>query len=165
MPQVESLDIIYRPGDNTGVGTTAGTLSRNGFTANSPTKHMQDANVLHDKMVINQLVQSTIVDCYVFFCTEGTWRVNAATYMSQVAGTGGAATLDVKVCGAGVAPSAGVTQLDAAFDLVTAAQAVDRSVIIASPTDIGPGSSVALDLTGTPTSVVGLVTIELKRIR
>lgn len=165
MPDFESLRINTRPGDNTGVGVTAANLDVNGLQAVAPTYHKQDSNVLHDKMLLCYDVTSTVVSNYIFFCNDGTWQVHSATYMSQVAGTGGACTLDLRVCSAGVAPSGGTTQLDAVFDLTTAAQAIDRSVIISSPTEIGPGGSLAVVLTGTPTSVVGLLQVQLKRIR
>lgn len=163
--QTESLQVITRPGDNTGVGTSVAIVDVNGLQVNAPARHKQGDNVLHDKMVINREILATTVDNTIFAPMEGTWKVYSFVYTPRVAGSGGAATIDLKVCTGTQAPTSGTTQLSAALDLVGVADTTQQATIIAAPTEIGPGSRLAFDLTGTLTAVVGSATVQLIRVR
>ena len=163
--QMESLQIMNRPGDNTGVGVTAVQLDLNGAVTTAPAFHKQGANLLHDKMIIEKEMLAASVANHVFICREGTWAVSAFSYIPRVAGSGGAATIDVRVTTGTQAPTSGTTQLSAALDLVGVADTLQNATIIATPTEVGPGARVSFFLTGTLTSVVGLAHLEIKRIR
>ncbi len=159
----ESVVVESRPGDNTGLGVINVSIDAAGVVASSPTRFKQDANVLHDKEVLRHTVLAAAVDNFLWVCTEGQWLLESAYYLPTVIGTGGAATVDIKVCGVAVAPASGVTQLTAGLDLVGTANTLVRGVLIAAPTVIGPGAAIALDYTGTLTSVVGCLVVNLKR--
>jgi len=163
--QTESLEVISRPGDNTGVGVRSARIDANGFNAYSPTKLKQDSNIVHDKAIITILVSPTGADTYVFSPVEGTWIVDSFTVMQVVASTSG--TLDLKACAQGTLPASGTTQLTAPMDLaVVGNNALDvKATLIAAPTEIGPGMRLGFDYAGTMTSFVGHAVLTMKRIR
>lgn len=163
----ESLQIQSRPGTtgNAGsVGTTTFTADQNGATVTAPAHMRRDSNIYHDRLMFQREILAASVDNAIVIIREGRWQLAFASYLPRVAGSGGAATVDIKVATGTQAPASGTTQLGAALDLVGTADTLQQAALIASPTVIGPGDRVVADLTGTLTSVVGCLTIELKRV-
>lgn len=102
------------------------------------------------------------LDGYVWECIEGVWQVAAVRALVSTAG-GSGAQVDVKVCAGLTAPASGVTQLSAVLTLTTTGPSRADGTLIATPTSIFPGDSVALDFGGTLTALVGLISIQMKR--
>jgi len=83
---------------------------------------------------------------------------------AKVSVTGGTScTVDLLVSPGVVAP-AGTTQLTAAIDIEETAPFSRNGVLIASPTRIFPGDSISRVIAGTPGSLEGLLTVQLKRV-
>ena len=82
----------------------------------------------------------------------------------RVAGSDGSAvTITVKTTAGVVAPASGTDQLTATLDLKGTADTLQTGTMIATPTDIFPGNTVAIDVTGTLTVVVAHLTVHLMR--
>jgi len=159
--QSESYQVVYAPGDNTGVGTVKVLLDKDGI-------HLYgDAQVFTNGAIartpVTQQFDANAVDIAIWTATEGVWQVESVSETHTVAG-GSGAQVDVKVCTGTQSPSQGTTQLGAVIDLTTAANTPKSPALIASPTHINPNDRVALDFGGTLTSLQGSITVNLKRI-
>jgi len=106
---------------------------------------------------------ATPLAAYMWRCIEGVWRVAGVGADCSVTG-GAACTVDVLVCSAAVAPGSGTTQLTAAIDIEETAPFQRNGTLIAAPTNIFPGMLVARVIAGTPGSLEGVLTVQLKRI-
>ncbi len=150
--------------DGSGVGVIDITLDQNGVAVAAPARHLQDGLVLHETVQIVKEILAAQVSNHLWTCPGGRWQVADVAYIPRVVGTGGAATIDVRVGSGVVAPASAVTQLGAALDLVGTADTIQRAALIATPTPIGPGDNVDIVISGTLTSVVGLFRVSLKRL-
>lgn len=105
---------------------------------------------------------ATIVDGSVF-TADRSYVVQAIRGRVDVAGTGGACTMTVRKAVSGTVGTSGVALHSGSFNLVGTANAVQALTLSTTPTDIAlaAGDSLYLDLTGTPTSAVGNVTVTL----
>jgi hypothetical protein len=103
------------------------------------------------------------VDSYIWTCIEGIWQLYAVGESHTVVG-GSGATVQLVVCPGSVAIGSGTAQLTAALDLTVTAPAKSFGTLIASPTLMYKGDSLAVDLSGTLTGLVGQLTYLLKRI-
>ncbi len=154
--------------DSTAVaGVSGGTWDVNGLVLPATLPAKQGSNVILDRMIITSELLAASVDKWVFGpVVTGVWRVAAVSHVQRVVGGSGAQIDVMVVTGTGVtAPAAGVTQLSAVCDLTITADTPTIKTLIASPTDIGPGGRIGLDFSGTLTNLVGLVQIEVVRIR
>lgn len=106
---------------------------------------------------------ATPLAAYMWRCTEGVWQVEYAVADCSVTG-GTSCTCDVLVCASAVAPGSGTTQLSAVMDIEATAPFAVSGALIASPTQIFPGMLVARVIAGTPGSLEGILTVQLKRI-
>ena len=80
MPAYESFQIITRPGDSTGVGTTIATFDATGLRMSSPAKLILDNNFVHDKIGIPMVLVATTVSSLAFGpINEGRWQVAAVS--------------------------------------------------------------------------------------
>lgn len=90
-----------------------------------------------------------------FFIADRAYSLVAVREIHSTAGTdAGAVTLDVKKCTGTQAPSAGTTVLTATFNLKGTADTVNAGTIVA--TTLAVGDRLAVDITGTTTSVAGV---------
>ena len=120
-------------------------------------REFQSSEFLFDRLFATPLA------AYMWTCLEGVWQVAAVN--AKVSVTGGAScTVDVLVSPGVVAP-AGTTQLTAAMDIEATAPFSVNGTLIASPTLIFPGDSVSRVIAGTPGSLEGLLTVQLKRVQ
>jgi hypothetical protein len=106
---------------------------------------------------------TTPLAAYIWTCQEGTWRVSKVSAMVSVTG-GAAATCDVLVCTSAQAPASGTTQLTGTMDVEATAPFLVQGVVIASPTIIHPGMSLARVIGGTVGSLEGALTIQIERL-
>jgi len=100
---------------------------------------------------------------FLWTCHEGIWRVGTVSAAYTVAG-GASAALQLAVCPQSVAPGSGVNQLTAALDLTTTAPAVKFGTLIATPTVLTRGDSIAYVMSGTLTGLVGVATVGMWRV-
>lgn len=101
---------------------------------------------------------------YMWTCKEGVWQVADVEAVVSVTG-GSGATIDVLVCAGVTAPGSGVTQLSAVLDVQETAPFRARGTLIAAPTKLYRGDSVAMNIGGTLTGLVGLLSVQVKRIQ
>lgn len=112
-------------------------------------------------------VQNTSYPLYTQPNDGKTWVITGISwrFTTQAAA---AATFNVEVAGAAVAPGSGTAQTSAALTLQgTANTTINNTALIATPTVISAGSSINLVVTNTAatTSLVGLViTITMQRV-
>lgn len=112
---------------------------------------------------LNIPLLATSVDSFWWVCQEGTWRVASVAEAHTVVG-GSGATVNVVVCPQAVAIASGTAQLSAALDLTVTAPAKAFGTLIASPTDIRRGDCIGIDMSGTLTGLVGILSIMIKRV-
>jgi alcohol dehydrogenase YqhD (iron-dependent ADH family) len=94
------------------------------------------------------------------FIADRAYTVTKVRAVNTIAGTGGAASVDVKKCTGTQAPASGTTMLTAAFDLTTTANTVTTPTLTTGAVlTLAAGDRIALDFTGTLTSLVGLIEI------
>jgi hypothetical protein len=137
-------------------GATLLTVDEGGFK-DGTNRVFQASEFLFDRLFATPLA------AYMWRCLEGVWQVAAVgADISVTAGTGG--TVDVLVCSAAVAPGSGTTQLTAVIDIEETAPAQRNGTLIASPTLIFPGMLVARVIAGTPASLEGVLTVQIKRV-
>jgi hypothetical protein len=165
MPDFPSLRVITSPGDSTGVGTIVFNADGTGVSTLSPAFHKQGNNILHDKMTIPVNLIATSITAPVFICREGTWVVDSVAEYHQTGSTSG--TLNLTVETGSTAPGVGTAQVVGTVPLTVAAQqVVQGGVVLATPTEIGPGARLSVLLAGTLTGLVnGAATISLRRVR
>lgn len=106
---------------------------------------------------------ATPVANYVWRCRFGVWQVEHVNALIRVTGSTGC-TCDVLVCQGVEAVASGVSQLGAVMDLEETAPFQAVPALIATPTSIFPGDSVAFNYGGTATGLIGLLTVIIKRI-
>lgn len=106
---------------------------------------------------------ATPLAAYLWTCQEGVWQISHVSAMCSVTG-GASTTCDVLVCTSAQAPGSGATQLTGAMDIEATAPFLVQGVLIASPTLIYPGMSVARVFAGTVASVEGKLTVQIKRV-
>ena len=110
-----------------------------------------------------------VADTYAF-PGPGEWELVGVSEVHDVAGTGGACTLDVKKCASGTSIASGTSMLASTFDLESTADTVVKKTVsnggvhgTESTRIITDGQVIGIDITGTTTSVAGLaVTLWLK---
>src|SRR6266850_1043726 len=109
--QQESYDAIARPGTGTGLGTLFWQAVQAGVKAVSPTKMMQDSNILHDKdQVFLPCNTAPVAGAYPLFTVlEGIWVLDAVCIYQLILGT--SITFDVLWVASGTAIGSGTTQL------------------------------------------------------
>jgi hypothetical protein len=107
---------------------------------------------------------ATPVANYIWRCKYGVWVVEYVDALVRVTG-GAACTCDVLVCQQVEAVASGVTQLGAVMDLEETAPFQAVPALIATPTSIFPGDSVAFNYGGTATGLIGLLTVVVKRVQ
>lgn len=103
------------------------------------------------------------VDSFIWTCVEGVWVVDTVVEAHTVVG-GSGATVQVVVCPGSVAVASGTAQLSAALDLTVTAPAKQFGTLIATPTQMLRGDSLAIDMSGTLTGLVGVLTVQLARV-
>lgn len=115
--------------------------------------------------VISIPILAASVDNTIFTANED-YKVTGVIYTPTIAGTGGAATLDVKKCTGTQAPASGTTVVTATANLVGTINTVQALTLAtsASTLTLASGERLAIDLTGTLTSVVGSLTVFLKKV-
>ena len=106
---------------------------------------------------------ATPVANYIWRCRTGVWQVEYVSALVRVTGSTGC-TCDVLVCQQVEAVASGVTQLGAVMDLEETAPFQAVPALIAAPTPIFPGDSVAFNYGGTATGLIGLLTVVIKRV-
>ena len=138
-------------------GSTVLTLDENG---------MKDASnrIFTPSVTIHAPLLATPVANYIWRCWRGVWQVEYVNALVRVTG-GTGCTCDVLVCQQVEAVASGVTQLGAVMDLEETAPFQATPALIASPTEIYPGDSVAFNYGGTATGLIGLLTVVIKRIK
>ena len=117
--------------------------------------------ILFSEFIVDRLF-ATPLAAYMWTCLEGVWQVQAVNAKVSVTG-GTSCTVDLLVSAGAVAP-AGTTQLTAPIDIEETAPFSRNGVLIASPTRIFPGDSISRVIAGTPGSLEGLITVQLKRV-
>src|SRR2546430_512991 len=146
--QQESYDAIARPGNNTGVGTLFWQAVQAGIKAISPTKMMQDGNILHDKdQFVLPCITAPVAGAYpLFVVTEGIWVLDKAFIQQRVLGT--SITFDVLWAPSGTAIGSGTTQLTGTIDGSSAGNNLKYvlGTLIASPTQAGPGNILGVNI-------------------
>lgn len=106
---------------------------------------------------------ATPVANYIWRCRAGVWQVEYVDALVRVTGSTGC-TCDVLVCQQVEAVASGVSQLAAVMDLEETAPFQAIPALIATPTQIFPGDSVAFNYGGTATGLIGLLTVIVKRV-
>ncbi len=100
---------------------------------------------------------------FIWTCIEGVWQIAGVAEAHTVAG-GASAAVQVVVCPGSVAIASGTAQLTATLDLTVTAPAKSFGTLIATPTQIFRGDSVGLSFSGTLTGLVGMLTVQLRRV-
>lgn len=106
---------------------------------------------------------ATPVANYIWRCRFGVWVVEYVSALVRVTGST-SCTCDVLVCQQVEAVASGVSQLSAVMDLEETAPFQAVPTLIATPTQIFPGDSVAFNYGGTATGLIGLLTVIVKRL-
>lgn len=103
------------------------------------------------------------VDNFIWTCVEGVWQLaGAVTKITVSGGTG--ANIMLEACSGVVAVGSGVDQLTAVIDLEETGPNRQFGTLIATPTKMYRGDSLAVDFSGTLTGLVGSLTVLLKRV-
>jgi len=164
--QQESYDAIARPGTGTGLGTLFWQAVQSGVKAVSPSKYMQDANILHEKdQLVLLCITAPVAGAYPLFVpTEGIWVVDKVLIYQRVLGT--SITFDVLWVASGTAIGSGTTQLTGTIDGSAAGNNLKYvlGTLIAAPTQSGPGTILGVNIGGTVTGFIGSVQVDVKRI-
>lgn len=100
---------------------------------------------------------------YIWTCDTGVWSVVGIRATASVSG-GSGATIDVLVCSGLTAIASGISQLSAVLDVQETAPFKANGALIATPTLIYPGDSLAIAVGGTLTGLVGVLTVSTKRV-
>ena len=153
MPIESNLQIV---GDGPG-GVKIATFDRNGMFDEVAAGFV----TAFDKIVWPMLAGT--IDSFIWVCTEGVWQVAAVREAHTVVG-GASCAAQLYVCPQAVAIASGVAQLTAVLDLTITAPAGRAGTLITTPTKMTVGDCLALDLTGTLTGLVGVLTVSLKRV-
>lgn len=105
---------------------------------------------------------ASIVDCTVF-TADRPYVVKAIRGRVDVAGSGGACTAVIRKVPSGTAITSGTALHSSSFNLVGTANAQQTLTLSTTASDLllAAGDSIAFDLTGTPTSAVGNISVLL----
>lgn len=103
------------------------------------------------------------VDSFVWVNSAGVWQLVAASSIISASG-GTSAAVQIRVGDAATAIASATAQLSAALDLEETAPDKKNGTLIASPTKIYPGMVVSVDFSGTLTALVGVLTMDFKRV-
>lgn len=148
--------VITIAGDGPG-GAAVLTLDKNGIYHNTGARFFTD----YDSVEI-PLLAST-VDGGIWAVHSGIWQVmSVIEYHTVVGGSG--ANVTVVVCPGGVAIASGVAQLTAEIDLTVTAPVRQFGTLITTPTRIQPGDVVGINMSGTLTNLVGMLSVAFKRV-
>jgi hypothetical protein len=162
--QSESYDGIARSG--LPAGTPFWSCSVLGNKAISPTRQMQDANILHDKdQVVLPMITAPVAGAYpLYVVTEGIWVLDSVAIYQRVLGT--SITFDVLWVASGTAIGSGTTQLTGAIDGSQSGNNLKYvlGVLIAAPTQAGPGQVLGVNIGGTVTGFIGSLQAHIKRL-
>ncbi len=115
----------------------------------------------HYRFTVPALAAS--VDGFIWTCEGGTWQLTSVAEAHTVVG-GASCAAQVVVCPGSGTIASGVAQLSSALDFTVTAPAKSFGILIASPTQIFRGDSLALDYSGTMTGLVGAISFTLRRI-
>jgi hypothetical protein len=162
MALYNSLLIQAQPGPT---GTSVVTIDARGAVVVSPARHLQDGNVLHDKVMVPVFLGATSTSYFAFGpITEGRWQLDKVSEYHQTGSTSG--TMSVTVDTGTQAPGAGTAQLTATLSLAAATQQiVQNGAVIASPTVAGPGDRFSILIAGTMTNLASCTAlVSIKRI-
>jgi len=151
MPKLPDVEII---GDGP-TGTVVMTLDKTGMKDSG-------SRYFDARLVLGVPILATPVANYIWRCRNGVWVVEYVDVLVRVTGSTGA-TVDVLVCQQVEAVASGVSQLAAVMDVEETAPFQAVPALIATPTNIHPGDSVAYNYGGTATGLIGLLTVVLKR--
>ena len=105
---------------------------------------------------------ATTVDC-TLFTADRSYVVKAIRGRVDVAGTGGACTAVIRKVPSATALTSGIALHTGSFNLVGTAAAQQALTLSTTPSDLlmAAGDSICFDLTGTPTSAVGAISVTL----
>ena len=151
MPREQSL-VIVGPGPT---GTPVLTMDNTGFKDDG-------SRIFDARRYVSVQLAATPVANYIWRCRVGIWVVEYVDALVRVTG-GSGCTCDVLVCQQVEAVASGVSQLSAVMDLEETAPFQAVPALIAAPTQIFPGDSVAFNYGGTATGLIGLLTVIVKR--
>ncbi|QJP10460.1 hypothetical protein [Pseudomonas multiresinivorans] len=105
---------------------------------------------------------ASAVDC-TMFTADRACIVKAIRGRVDVAGTGGACTAVIRKAASGTALASGTVLHTGSFNLVGTVNTQQTLVLSTTPSDLrlAAGDSIVFDLTGTPTSAVGAISVLL----
>lgn len=105
---------------------------------------------------------ASVVDCTIF-TADRSYVVKAIRGRVDVAGTGGACTAQIRKVPSGTALTSGTVLHSGTFNLVGTAATQQALTLSTTSTDLlmAAGDSICFDLTGTPTSAVGAISVTL----
>lgn len=98
-----------------------------------------------------------------FFVADRAYVVKAIRGRVDVAGTGGACTVQIRKTPTATAPASGTLLHSGTYNIVGTANANQALTLSTTASDLllAPGDALSYDLTGTPTSAVGSITVHL----
>jgi hypothetical protein len=123
-----------------------------------------------ESFVIDTRTDANSVDTLIFIAPYPCEVVSVREGHSTAGSDGAAVSLDVKKCTGTTAPASGTTVLASTFDLkstintVVTKNATSGLTTTLANRKLDTGDRLALDYTGTLTALVGIVTIEIKRL-
>lgn len=105
---------------------------------------------------------ATTPDC-TFFQADRAYVVKAIRGRVDVAGTGGACTVQIRKTPTATAPASGTILHSGTYNIVGTAQANQVLTLSTTVGDLllAPGDALSYDVTGTATSAVGSITVHL----
>jgi hypothetical protein len=105
---------------------------------------------------------ATTTDRTIFVADRG-YVVKAISGRVDVAGTGGACTVQIRKTPTATAPASGTVLHSGSFNIVGTANANQSLTLSTTASDLllAPGDALSYDLTGTATSAVGTITVHL----
>lgn len=124
---------------------------------------VRDGTSRYDSITVTDRLFATPLAAYMWTCLEGIWQVQSVN--AKVSVTGGTSCVVDVLVSSGVTAPAGTTQLTGTMDIEATAPFSVNGVVIASPTMILVGDSLSRVIAGTPGSLEGVLTVQLKRIR
>lgn len=116
---------------------------------------------------INIPLIATSVDTHVFIATRP-MKVTAISYIPRVVGSNGSAVSAMLTKTTGVeAPASGNDLQVAVFDLKATVETVQNATVTTTTADLvlAAGDRISLDVTGTLTAVLGVITVELHPLK
>jgi hypothetical protein len=121
-------------------------------------------------LTIDLIVAGDLIDQNIFIADRN-YTVEEVRWSHAVAGSGGAASVDVKKCTGTTAAASGTTVLGSTFDLTATANTVvtknraNAGVVSTPVATLAAGDRLALDFTGTLTSMTqGTMTVVLSPV-